>query len=67
LSEILGVSRFSLREAIHLLEEERIIATKHGTGRFLVAIPGDFNIDLSVLQSVTEMLAGYGIEAVNHY
>lgn len=65
LSEILGVSRFSLREAIHLLEEERIIATKHGTGRFLVAIPGDFNIDLSVLQSVTEMLAGYGIEAVN--
>ena len=65
LSEILGVSRFSLREAIHLLEEERIIATKHGTGRFLAALPDDFKIELTTLQSVTELLAGYQITAAN--
>ena len=65
LGEILGVSRFSMREAIHLLEEERIINTRHGTGRFLAAAPGSFDIDLTTLQSVTEMLAGYQIGGEN--
>jgi GntR family transcriptional regulator len=65
LSDLLEVSRFSLREAIHLLEEERIISTKHGTGRFLLARPNDLSIDLTNLQSVTELLSAYSIPSVN--
>lgn len=62
LSELLDVSRSSLREGLHLLEEERILRTKHGAGRFLLSLPGDLKIEITRLQSVTEMLAGYGIE-----
>jgi len=65
LSNLLEVSRFSLREAIHLLEEERIIATRHGTGRFLLSKPSDLSIDLTSLQSVTELLTAYSIPSVN--
>jgi GntR family transcriptional regulator len=65
LSDLLEVSRFSLREAIHLLEEERVISTKHGTGRFLLSTPGDLNIDLTNLQGVTELLMAYHIRSIN--
>jgi GntR family transcriptional regulator len=65
LSDRLEVSRFSLREAIHLLEEERIISTRHGTGRFLLSKPSDLSIDLTNLQSVTELLTAYSIPSVN--
>ena len=65
LSETLDVSRFSLREALHLLEVERVISTKHGSGRYLVSIPNDYQIDITRLQSVTEMLADYHIEATD--
>jgi len=62
LMEYLDVSRSTLREGLHLLEEERIIRTKHGTGRFLVATPRDYKFDITRLQSTTEMLADYGIQ-----
>jgi GntR family transcriptional regulator len=65
LSDLLEVSRFSLREAIHLLEEERVISTRHGTGRFLLSRPNDLSIDLTNLQSVTELLSAYSIPSVN--
>jgi GntR family transcriptional regulator len=64
LVDMLDVSRSTLREGLHLLEEERIIRTKHGAGRFLVATPNDYQFDLTRLQSVTEMLAGYGIQVI---
>ena len=62
LMEYLDVSRSTLREGLHLLEEERVIRTKHGTGRFLVATPRDYKFDITRLQSATEMLADYGIQ-----
>lgn len=65
LAEVLGVRRFSLREALLLLEEERVIATRHGSGRTLVSVPDAYQVDITSLQSVTELLAGYDIEATN--
>lgn len=62
LIERLDVSRSTLRESLHLLEEERLIRTKRGSGRFLLATPKDFKFDITRLQSVTEMLADYGIQ-----
>lgn len=63
LGDILGVSRFSLREGLHLLEVERILSTKHGIGRFLFSKPNDINIEITSLQSVPELLASYNIES----
>ena len=59
---MLDVSRSTLREGLHLLEEERVVRTEHGSGRYLVSSPRDIKIDLAHLQSVTEMLATYGLE-----
>lgn len=62
LSEMLDVSRASLREGLHLLEEERVIRAKHGSGRYLLSMPEDLEFEITRLQSVTEMLLGFGID-----
>ena len=61
LMETLKVSRSSLREGLQLLEEEHIIRTRHGIGRYLIAHPIDYKYDITHLQSATEMLADYGL------
>lgn len=65
LSDFLNVSRASLREGLHLLEEDHLIRTQHGTGRYLIATPKDYKFDITRLQSVTEMLADYGLDVTN--
>jgi GntR family transcriptional regulator len=62
LAEMLDVSRATLREGLHLLEEERVIRTKHGSGRYLLSMPEDLEFEITRLQSVTEMLAAFEIE-----
>ena len=62
LMDLLNVSRSTLREGLHLLEEERIIRTIQGSGRYLAADPKDIQFEITRLQSVTEMLQGYGIQ-----
>lgn len=57
LADMLNVSRSSLREGLHLLEEERVIRAKHGAGRFLLAYDTDLALEITRLQSVSEMLA----------
>jgi GntR family transcriptional regulator len=59
LLEMMRVSRASLREGLHLLEEERVIRTRHGAGRYVLSAPSDLEFDIARLQSVTEMLEGY--------
>jgi GntR family transcriptional regulator len=61
LSEMLQVGRSTLREGLHLLEEERIIRSRHGSGRYLLSYPSELDFDMARLQSVTEMLADYDI------
>jgi GntR family transcriptional regulator len=61
LIEMLQVGRSSLREGLHLLEEERIIRSRHGSGRYLLSYPSELDFDMARLQSVTEMLADYHI------
>jgi len=64
LTEMLQVSRSSLREGLHMLEEDRVIRTRHGSGRFLLSSPSDLDFDIARLQSVTEMLEGYEIQSL---
>jgi len=61
LADTLDVSRATLREGLHLLEEERVIRAKHGSGRYLLSLPEDLEFEITRLQSVTEMLSGFGI------
>lgn len=61
LVETLQVSRSTLREGLQLLEEEHLIRTRHGVGRYLVANPIDYKYDIARLQSASEMLAEYNL------
>ncbi len=56
------VSRATVREALKLLEEEKVLIVRHGLGRFVIGDPSDFlTEDISRLESVTEMAAALGI------
>lgn len=59
-----GVSRATVREALKILEEERVILCRHGVGRFLAPDPSSIlNEEITRLKSVTEMAHGLGISA----
>lgn len=62
LSQLLEVSRLSLREALHILEEERIVRAEHGSGWYLMSKTENLEPDISRLHSVTEMFTIYGLE-----
>lgn len=65
LVELLNVSRSTLREGLNLLEQERILQSIHGSGRFLVALPEAISVDITRLQSVTELLDEYKLDHRN--
>lgn len=56
-----GVSRPSVREALRLLEQERLIVTEHGRGRFVTAAAA-LNVarPITAFESITQMLAALG-------
>jgi GntR family transcriptional regulator len=60
---LLGVSRATLREGLQLLEQEGVIVTRHGIGRFLVAAPETLVTDISRLRGVSELLKEHRIRA----
>jgi GntR family transcriptional regulator len=63
LIQLLGVSRATLREGLQLLEQEGVIASRHGVGRFLVAPPDSVALDISRLRGVSELLDEHRIRA----
>ena len=56
-----GVSRPSVREALRLLEQERLVITEHGRGRFVTAAAA-LNIarPITAFESISQMLAALG-------
>ena len=56
-----GVSRPLVREALRLLEQERLVVTKHGRGRYVTAAAG-LNIarPITAFESITHMLGALG-------
>ncbi|QQE76192.1 GntR family transcriptional regulator [Brevibacillus composti] len=62
LSKQLGVSRATLREALRLLEEEKIVIRKHGVGTFIHARPV-FSGGIGELFSVTDAIERQGYVA----
>jgi GntR family transcriptional regulator len=63
LSQMFGVSRATVREALKLLEEEKIITVRHGLGRFVAFDPNSWiSEDVTRLESVTEMANNLGFD-----
>ncbi|WP_400163037.1 GntR family transcriptional regulator [Brevibacillus sp. TJ4] len=62
LSKQLGVSRATLREALRLLEEEKIVIRRHGVGTFINAKPV-FSGGIGELFSVTDAIERQGYAA----
>lgn len=61
LVSLLGVSRATLREGLQLLEQEGLIRSRHGSGRYLVQLPRTIALDISRLRSVHRLLEEYEI------
>jgi GntR family transcriptional regulator len=57
LAEELGVSIMTLRQALQMLEDDRLIETRHGTGTFVAA---RYSYDLGHLRSFAADLAAQG-------
>lgn len=56
-----GVSRPSVREALRLLEQERLIVTEHGRGRFVTAAAAlEVARPITAFESISRMLAALG-------
>ena len=55
-----GVSRMTLREALRALEEEGLVARKHGAGTFVKVAPQRIKSILSINYGVTEMIMNMG-------
>lgn len=61
LTEQFGVSRPALREALRGLEQDGILRTEHGRGRFVMAGAAlQVERPITTFESVTDMLEGYG-------
>lgn len=60
LARTLGVSRATLREALRVLEEEKVIVRKHGVGTFVNPRPL-FSSGIEQLSSVSSMICDAGM------
>ncbi|MFW5714935.1 MAG: GntR family transcriptional regulator [bacterium] len=62
LMKMLGVSRHTVREALALLEQERIVYRVQGKGTFLKRRPLQIEQGLEKLESITEIIESCGLK-----
>lgn len=58
--EIFGVSRYTVREALALLEQDRVIYKIKGKGTFVNRRPIEIEFGLEKLESITEIIQSFG-------
>ncbi len=61
LSDRLGISRPTLREALRQLAEERVIVRRHGVGTFVAQSPPVIEAGLEVLESLERLARRLGL------
>lgn len=62
LMEMLGVSRYTVREALALLEQDKILYKIQGKGTFINRVPTQIESGLEKLESITEIIESFGYE-----
>jgi len=62
LSDKLGVSRNTIREALKILENEGIVSTRHGVGTFVIRSANNIISNITILDSFTKILTNHGYE-----
>ncbi|SCG83934.1 putative HTH-type transcriptional regulator ymfC [Proteiniborus sp. DW1] len=62
LMEMLGVSRYTVREALALLEQDKILYKIQGKGTFINKVPTHIESGLEKLESITEIIESFGYE-----
>ncbi|MED3625535.1 GntR family transcriptional regulator [Neobacillus thermocopriae] len=60
LSEQLGVSRNTVREAIRTLEQEGILISRHGVGNFVIGSKETLKTSITTLESSTNIIKAHG-------
>lgn len=60
LMDLFNVSRYTIREALALLEQENILYKIHGKGTFVNKIPVQIESGLEKLQSITDIIKDFG-------
>lgn len=60
LMDMLGVSRYIIREALALLEQDKIIYKKQGKGTFVKKVPVEIESGLERLESITDIIKNFG-------
>jgi GntR family transcriptional regulator len=60
LCALFGVSRVTVREALRMLQRDRLIESLQGRGHFVLGVPALIEKPISELQSVTELMRGLG-------
>lgn len=60
LMEMLGVSRYIVREALALLEQDKIIYKKQGKGTYVKKVPVKIESGLEKLESITDIIKNFG-------
>jgi GntR family transcriptional regulator len=62
LSEMFGVSRNTVREAIRTLEQEGILHSRHGIGTFVIGSKKSLKTNIAMLESSTNIIHGHGYQ-----
>ena len=62
LMEMLGVSRYTIREALALLEQDKILYKVQGKGTFINKVPIPIESGLEKLESITEIIESFGYD-----
>ncbi|MDQ0199723.1 GntR family transcriptional regulator [Neobacillus ginsengisoli] len=60
LSEQLGVSRNTVREAIRTLEQEGVLLSRHGVGNFVIGSKKSLKTAITTLESSTNIIKAHG-------
>lgn len=60
LMDMLGVSRYTVREALALMEQDKIIYKVQGKGTFVKKVPVKIESGLEKLESITEIIKSFG-------
>jgi GntR family transcriptional regulator len=60
LSELFGVSRITVREALRMLQRDMLIESRHGRGHYVLSAGGLVKKPIGELQSVTELMESLG-------